>query len=331
MTYIPPKTEWELKNPAKPGQRHQQMLKVALSLLSNGIHPEAVFIQLRKTYASDVTDQEIWDVIEWAEKQDLQPSGYAPQRGTRLKNNFQNFRRSQYQHQDPVTSESAFKHTEKYLQGFSCNEIDLWEASPLKPSKDNKNDALMLLQALYDEDECINIIAQCNIDGAPIGTGETLKRDEWVKRIQECNIPECINGTWIRPNPVKAQGSGKRGAYCDIDVTDYRFFLLESDLLPIDLQMAFIARLKLPIAALIHSGGKSIHAWVKIDSESVEEYKSQATRVLHILKKYGFDQATKNPSRMGRFPGAKRRKNPGNETYQKLLYLNPEPTAQPLL
>ena len=67
--------------------------------------------------------------------------------------------------------------------------------------------------------------------------------------------------------------------------------------------MAFIAWLKSPIAALIHSEGKSIHAWIKMKCKSMEEYKFQAAKILFILKKYGFDQAIKNPSRMGRFPG----------------------------
>ena len=60
---------------------------------------------------------------------------------------------------------------------------------------------------------------------------------------------------WIRPNPVNQLGSGEDGAVCDCDVTSYRFCLLESDDLPLELQLSLWARLPLPISAIIDSAG----------------------------------------------------------------------------
>ena len=40
----------------------------------------------------------------------------------------------------------------------------------------------------------------------------------------------------------------------------YRYALVESDVLPPEQQNAIIRKLELPVAALVHSGGKSLHA-----------------------------------------------------------------------
>ena len=76
-------------------------------------------------------------------------------------------------------------------------------------------------------------------------------------------------GAWIRFNPLDGQGVK------DINVTDYRYALVESDDMDIEKQNDIIRELELPVACLVHSGKKSLHAIVKIDAGSYEEYRKR--------------------------------------------------------
>lgn len=106
-------------------------------------------------------------------------------------------------------------------------------------------------------------------------------------------------GAWIRFNPL--DGKGIR----DENVTEYRYTLVESDKEEIDKQNAILRRLELPIAALVHSGNKSLHAIVHIDAENYAEYERRVKYLYGICKKNGLevDTQNKNPSRMSRMPG----------------------------
>jgi RecA-family ATPase len=92
-----------------------------------------------------------------------------------------------------------------------------------------------------------------------------------------------------------------------------------------ELQLSFYGKLRLPIAALYASGGRSIHCLVKMDCADAGEYREQVARILKMLAPYGFDAANKNPSRLSRLPGASREIGANENGEQRLLYLNPEP------
>ncbi len=112
--------------------------------------------------------------------------------------------------------------------------------------------------------------------------------------------PEC--GAWIRFNPL--DGKGVR----DDNVTSFRYALVESDTLAIEKQAAIYSELELPIAALVHSGGKSLHAIVRINATSKEEYRERVNFLHKVCQKNGLeiDTQNKNPSRLSRMPGAVR-------------------------
>jgi hypothetical protein len=288
--FIPPRTQSEIASPAPPGQRHDQMLKVAIPLLAGGLTPEAIFTQLRGMYAADVRDREIWDVVAWAASKNPQPCGY--HKGVRA------FGAPNF-HPEPkperVTAEQAIANAEKWLAGFRCDESDLWHASPWYPPEDWRTDALMLFAALYDKDDFVNVVTDFTTEQQkngqqktnPKGAGTTLLRDDWIRWIRKGGVPQSKAGAWVRPNPVKQHGTGANGAPCDSDVTSFRFCLLESDDLPLDLQLSFWARLPLPIAAIITTGGRSVHAWVKLNCENVGEYQKLVARIYELLARFG--------------------------------------------
>ena len=109
-------------------------------------------------------------------------------------------------------------------------------------------------------------------------------------------------GAWIRFNPLDGKGAK------DENVTEFRYALVESDNMPIEQQNAMVRELELPIACLIYSGGKSLHAIVRIDAADKAEYRSRVDYLYNVLQKNGMmvDTQNKNPSRLSRMPGVVR-------------------------
>ena len=112
-------------------------------------------------------------------------------------------------------------------------------------------------------------------------------------------------GAWIRFNPL--DGKGVRND----NVTDFRYALVESDSMEIDKQHALIRELELPVACLVHSGKKSLHAIVKVDAADYGEYRKRVDYLYDICRKNGLeiDQQNRNPSRLSRMPGVLRGEN----------------------
>jgi len=324
---IPPRTRAKLASPAARGHRHEQMKTLVLPLLAAGLSPEAVFAQLRGMYAPDVSDHEIRDLIAWAAAKNPQPCDRDSKRPWD-----DNYRRSTTV--DRVTSEQAITNTKTWLSGFCCDTHDLWHISPWRPLENWRLDALMLCAALYDKAEHINVVTDFALEqrgdahkANPRGPGESLLRDDWMRRIRDHGSPQGKAGAWVRLNPVRSHGSGKCGAVTNADVTSYRFCLLESDALPIELQLSLWARLPLPIAAIIESGGRSVHAWVMVNCPNAQDYRATVDRIYMLLARFGLCLSNKNPSRMSRLPGAQREFGKHGDGAQRLLYLNPDPSG----
>ena len=115
-------------------------------------------------------------------------------------------------------------------------------------------------------------------------------------------------GAWIRFNPVNGEGVKNE------HITKFKYALVESDSMSIADQDAMYRKLELPIACLVHSGGKSLHAIVKVDAEDYNEYRKRVEFLYDFLEKNGVvvDKQNRNPSRLSRLPGADRN---GNHQY----------------
>lgn len=122
-------------------------------------------------------------------------------------------------------------------------------------------------------------------------------------------------GAWIRFNPVDGQGVNNR------NVTRFKYALVESDTMTVADQEAMWLKLQLPIAAMVNSGGKSMHAIVKIDAADEQEYRKRVEFLYDYIKKQDrtiqIDSQNRNPSRLSRMPGVTR-----NGKRQKLVATN---------
>ena len=120
-------------------------------------------------------------------------------------------------------------------------------------------------------------------------------------------------GAWIRFNAL--DGEGVRNE----NVISFKYALVESDAMSVDEQIAMYRREELPIAALVSSAGKSVHAIVHVDASDAQEYRKHVTFLYDFLAARGLkvDTQNRNPSRLSRMPGATR-----NGRLQKLLGVN---------
>lgn len=227
---------------------------------------------------------------------------------------------------DPATA------IEVFLKGFKCTESDLWESSPVKPSGDWTQDGSLLVQHLFKVGEMVNFVTQFKMSSAengtqkcnPIGYGESIERNELLD-LWSLGMPSSESGGWMRMNPLDGQG------VADKNVTSYRHILMEFDSIPLDLQLCLFAKIPLPIACVMTSGGKSLHAWVRSDSQDATGYKDDATTLLKMLSRFGLDAKNKNPSRLSRLPGVIRRHGATGDGRQRLLFLNPQPQQRSIL
>jgi hypothetical protein len=131
------------------------------------------------------------------------------------------------------------------------------------------------------------------------GTVRTWER--WQAFFQKRSLEQMNDagqGVFFRINPT--------GGSSDADVTDLRHALAEIDcddngcVVPKEIQYAVLLRSKLPIAALIDSGGKSLHAIVRVDAPTRVEYDRRVKLVLGRVP--WLDTQNKNPSRYSRLP-----------------------------
>ena len=132
------------------------------------------------------------------------------------------------------------------------------------------------------------------------------KRDEIINMLKGTDAPisdyDRAVGAWIRVNPFDGNGVN------DANVADHRYVLIESDDISLEKQYTILKELELPIATLVHSGKKSLHALVKIEAPNYQEYRKRVDFLWDFCKKNSFtiDTQNRNPSRLSRMPGIMR-------------------------
>ena len=127
-----------------------------------------------------------------------------------------------------------------------------------------------------------------------------------------------------RPGPTKSRD--KESWRADACVREYRYVVAEFDGMSFNEQGAILRGLGkagAKIAAVIYSGGKSLHAWLRCEGvTTAEEWQVQVKDGLfQVLTALGADKACSNPSRLSRLPGVFRT---DKRNWQRLLFLAPE-------
>ncbi len=226
--------------------------------------------------------------------------------------------------------------------------------SPVRIPPNNAMHAELLLDALYQHGERILVFDRFTSQGDylhQVGRGNfRLGKEPGVTAVKCAELPRSgpagvwyllspVTGKW-EPNPNKrdpqsgALMPGRRHAAC---CTRYPYLLLESDELPPDQWLRILMMAPIPIVACYTSGGKSIHAVIRVDAETPEQFKAYVDAYRQIYEPLGADGAAMSAVRLSRLPGCWRRGTMGKDgkiawydepREQRLLYL--DPTADPL-
>ena len=211
---------------------------------------------------------------------------------------------------DDVITDDVIVVDQHYIEDEYIKEPSIW--NPI-------DEIIQYLEAVFDKSDIIGVSMQSMLrkDGkySPSSAGVYTKTaGEYIDRLRKyqktCeDVKDVIGyamgdynpsaGAWIRFNPLDGYGVKND------NVTEYRYALVESDNMSTGKQKAIIESLELPVAALVHSGNKSIHAIVHIDASSYEEYRRRVDYLYKVCKKNGLmvDGADRNPSRLSRLPG----------------------------
>lgn len=207
-------------------------------------------------------------------------------------------------------------------RGAGFTEADLWTASPVRIDWPPELDGIEALRRLFAREEQLFVGARHET-----GAGYVLPASEWIARFERgIAIP-----AHIIPNPLTGQRghtkADKPSFRADSCVARFKYAVVEFDMMSREQQIHFWAGVKLPIVALLDSGGKSVHGWIRIDAPNAGEWTRRVEHKLFaLLTAVGADGACKNEARLSRMPGHFRAE---TGHWQRLLYL--DPVGKPVL
>jgi hypothetical protein len=276
--------------PARGGGLHQHMLRIARLGIMADLSPQAII--------SECADR----VVGLKPNEAAQAVGKAS--NTSCISN------------EPVRSHSIYMPStkgalDKFIEGQPQDFMEILEMSPVRLAG-QEDDARLLIHTLYDPDDYLFI--------GDVYTSEVQSAKAWVSK----DLTPCPH---IIPNPMTGEAGltteGKESRRCEATVKDMRYAVCEMDEVPLEKQVGFWMKcieIKLPIAAIIHSGSKSLHGWVYVDcKQDAEKWKRDVKGWLfgEFGKMYGLDKACSNKARLSRLAGHERDKGT-----QHLLYLD---------
>lgn len=188
-----------------------------------------------------------------------------------------------------------------YVEELEIKEPDEWNPA---------SELTRYLETLFESTENVGYVTESwEKDGRHMPTRGSWDRTagQLIEELSRCNgdigavVGDCNPdaGAWIRFNPLDGNGCKNE------NVTDYRYALVESDSMEIGRQNAIIRELELPVACLVYSGGRSLHAIVRVDAADYSEYRKRVDYLYHVCQKNGLktDNQNRNPSRLSRMPG----------------------------
>jgi hypothetical protein len=192
-----------------------------------------------------------------------------------------------------------------------------------------------VLDVLFNHGEHVPIKRRDNDYGFPYHVGDSksaAKLNDYVKQNE--------NGAWFYTCPTNGKYNivrqeekdggvtYRQGAcYADKLITHWRYLLLESDEKGFEQEwLKILVRLRQRIVALYTSGNVSVHALIRIDATSKEEFTKIADQYKRLVP-FGACGGSLTALRATRLPGVIRGDN-GRE--QRLLYLNPKADGSPI-
>jgi hypothetical protein len=141
-------------------------------------------------------------------------------------------------------------------------------------------------------------------------------------------------GTFFASNPIRGDSLSWSGG----NLTGWGQAVVESDQAPEVDWLRFITTLPLPVLAVYTSGGRSIHALVRVPAFDADQWdrfvnvnewnETGQTFAQYVVRMGACKACLQSPVRLTRLPGCYRAIKGG---WQELLWLNPDATGEPIL
>ena len=218
------------------------------------------------------------------------------------------------------------------------------------PEAQGAETARLFLDTLYFAGERILVFLNQTSQGDfmhEAGQGSfRLARERGVEPLPSAPPSGGSEGVWYLTNPVsgewrmKTQGRAAWSRRTGDCITAWRYCLLESDVAEPALWLRALCALPLRIAAIYTSGGRSVHALVRLDASCKLEWDVMRDVLLQRLCPLGADGAAMSAVRLSRLAGCRRggkRDKDGRliryetPTLQRLLWLDANPPPTPLV
>ncbi len=189
------------------------------------------------------------------------------------------------------------------------------------------------LSAITQSDEKILIFTDYRSQGQSLfinsATDSTIEDD----RLEQALISGNQSGVWFLSNPVDGEShfnprTGAASGRSEEAVTSFRHAVLESDCQPVHQWLRILVQLHLPIISIVSSANKSVHALVRIGSDSKSDWDNRVrTQLLNSLVPLGADMNALTAIRLTRLPCCRREE---TNQIQELLWLAPNAESQPI-
>jgi hypothetical protein len=195
------------------------------------------------------------------------------------------------------------------------------------------------LKALYRSGEKVLMFNECNREGMPITQGEAVWPDD-------APLTRGKWGVWYLAQPVDGKahvnprgktktGEAKMSRRSEEAVLRFPYLVLESDEAPLREWLGALVQFPLCIEAIYTSGGRSVHALVRVDAANKkqwDEIKQSLMPGFHFMIKAGLDRGVLSAVRLSRLPGAVREGKAGVDEQGRVFYKRYEkPELQKLL
>ena len=211
------------------------------------------------------------------------------------------------------------------------------------------------LKAIYGAEERVLIFTTQYSQGdflfIPSGGSYRLARKPGVQAVKSELPTGAPEGVWYLVQPVEGgwkpnhnnkgkDGKPKLGRRHGDCVTSWPYLVLESDDAPEELWLKALVQMPFPIVAIYTSGGRSVHALVKVSCGSKAAFDALRDNMVQVLAPLGADAAAMTAVRLSRLPGALRYGKADKEgklqryetpRLQRLLWLNPVANGKPII
>lgn len=184
---------------------------------------------------------------------------------------------------------------------ISCSDpaASIESRSPVAPQYCSSADCLA---ALYEPGEKVVLFTEFESQGQHV-----WERDRHPAQYIPPGAPD---GVWFLVNPVDGKShpnprqGGKPSRRSQESVTSFRYAVLESDKADTCAWLKLLLQVPLRIVAIYYSGGRSIHALVRVDAASKDDWDAKIKTVKPLLTILGADPGALTAVRLSRLPQA---------------------------